>query len=492
MKNTIITKFNKTVKQFEHKKAVGDSENSLTYKELQEKAFSIGTFLGEKCIKEKPIAILMERTCNVPVAMLGILASGNFYAVLDPDSPADRLYKILNTLEPEYIIYDNSTEEIISAIPDIYKRLSYNELLTYESDSFLIHCIQSTIVSEFPAYTLFTSGSTGDPKGVLITHLNVISYIEWFTDCFDINEKTVFGSQTPFYFSMSVSDFYGAMLTGATYEIIPKLYFAFPANLVNYMNEKKVNTIYWVPSALGIIVKFNLFKFTMTDSLEKVLFAGESMPVKYLNYLKSYLPNIMYANLFGPTETTDICMYYKVNREFKDDESLPIGSVCQNCEVIIVDDELYVKGPFIAKGYYRNKYNTDLAFIQNPTHSDYPDTVYRTGDLVTKNEYNEFMYAGRKDFQIKHLGYRIEPGEIETVLNSIDNSILTLCIHEPVEDILILAYESSEDKEQELKNKAQSSLPSYMHPSKYIRLQNFPINSNGKIDRKVITKTVLK
>ena len=174
-------------------------------------------------------------------------------------------------------------------------------------------------------YILFTSGSTGIPKGTILSHKAVLSYLSWFTEEFEINEETIFGNQTPLYFSMSVSDVLSTIFSGATLYLIPKTYFSFPIKLVDYINENKINTIYWVPSALGIVSNFKVFDVKQITTLKKVLFAGEVMPTKVLNYWMDNLPNVKYSNLYGPTETTDICTFYTVDRKFESNESLPIG-----------------------------------------------------------------------------------------------------------------------------------------------------------------------
>ncbi len=504
MKKTILDYFESTVNKFPDNIAVSDINNSLTYNELMNKSKILATEIVKYNISDKPIVLLMKRTTNLPIAMMSVLYSGNFYVVLDCESPLQRIDKIITTLSPAMIIYENDLASILSELNLQIHKLDFEDAFrNIVIDEQSLENIRNKMTSSNTAYSIFTSGSTGVPKGAILTHLNVISYIHWFIKCFDINENTSFGSQTPLYFSMSVSDFYASIFTGASYNMIPKEYFAFPAKLISFMNDKKIDTIYWVPSALGIVAKFDLLKYCMPEYLKKVFFAGEVMPVKYLNYWKKYLPNILYANLFGPTETTDICSYYIVNRDFDETQNIPIGVACDNCELLVVDEngkevlddsigELLVKGPFVASGYYANKEKTSEVFVQNPLHDNYIDIVYKTGDLVKKNKYGEFDYIGRKDFQIKHLGYRIEPSEIEVVLNTVDKVDLSVCIYDKVNDKLILAYEAKNDINKELKQASEKLLPHYMQPSEFIKFDIFPKNANGKIDRKQISKVILE
>lgn len=504
MKKTIIDYFEETAKSYPQNIAIGDENNELTFDEVRNTARNIASQVAKKGVIKKPIALFMKRATSLPVAMLSVLYSGNFYVVLDYESPKTRIDKILNTLKPQMIIYESEYKDIVDTFEGDYIMLDYdNSTLTNQTDDELLNAVHAKTTSSDPAYALFTSGSTGVPKGAILTNLNVISYIHWFITCFNIDSQTVFGSQTSLYFSMSVSDFYASMFTGASYMMIPKSYFAFPAKLIMFMNEKSINTVYWVPSALGIVAKFDLFKYCMPNSLNKILFAGEVMPVKYLNYWKKYLPNALYANLFGPTETTDICSYYIVNREFEETQSIPIGVPCDNCSLFLVDDEgkevtdngvgeLYVLSPFVACGYYDNEQKTNEVFVQNPLNKCYPEKVYKTGDLVHYNEYGELEYVGRKDFQIKHLGYRIEPSEIESVLNTVDGVDLTVCIYDENEDVLILAYEAQNDLTQELKDACARLLPHYMQPTLFNKFSVFPKNANGKIDRKQIKNIILE
>lgn len=505
MKKTIIDYFEQTVSLYPDKVAVTDKEKELTFSQLKAMAMNVANVLNEKNLSNVPVAIYMKPTVNLTAAILGVLYTDNFYVVLDCESPDIRIQKILNTLNPSAILWDDHSDYLMEeekngniALLEFEENLQPLNQIQREK----IEQTQAKMTLESPAYALFTSGSTGDPKGVLVTHGNVISYISWFIECFEINSDDSFGSQTPLYFSMSVSDFYGSMFTGGCYNLIPKEHFAFPAKLIDYINDKKINVIYWVPSAMGIIVKWDLFKYAKPKYLKKIMFAGETMPVKYLNYWRKNLPDAKFANLFGPTETTDICTYYKVEREFEESQSLPIGVPCENCQAFVVEQgqqvekgqmgELYIKSPFVAKGYYRNSEKTNEAFVQNPLHNDYIDIVYKTGDLVYENSFGEFEYAGRRDYQIKHMGYRIELGEIESVLNSIDQSLMSVCVYDKTKDQLTLVYEASKEMDAELANYAANKLPVYMRPEKYEKIDNLPINQNGKIDRKAISKMILE
>lgn len=267
----------------------------------------------------------------------------------------------------------------------------------------------------------------------------------------------------------------------------------FPVKLLEYISEHKINTIYWVPTALCWVANNNVFETSDISCLKKILFAGEAMPAKQLNIWRRALPDAMYANLFGPTEVTDICNYYIVNREISDDESVPIGEACENTGILILDEEnkpvqghemgeLCVRGTTLAYGYYNNPEKTAEAFVQNPLNSSYQEIIYRTGDLVRYNEHNELIYVSRKDFQIKHLGYRIELGEIETAVSSIDGVTRNCCVFDEIKDRIVLFYSGNTEENQVVK-KLKLLVPHYMIPALVIHMDLLPVNLNGKIDR---------
>lgn len=202
---------------------------------------------------------------------------------------------------------------------------------------------------------------------------------------------------------------------------------------------------------------------------------------------------MIYANLYGPTEITDACTYYIVSRKFDNDEPLPIGIPMDNTDIIVLNDkdelvtgdevgELCVRGTSLAVGYYNNPEKTKEAFVQNPLNPAYPETIYRTGDLVKYNEYGELVYLSRKDFQIKHLGHRIELGEIEVAVSSLPEISLCCCLYDEKRQRIVLFIDAHLDKK-EIRERISSLVPDYMLPGKVVTLEDMPINANGKIDR---------
>ncbi len=500
MKN-ILEQFEQMAERFKDKTLFAEVEKSITTSEFKKRCQQLGTEIAKLGLFNQPVMVIDNRDIKTLISMFAVVYSGNHYVLLDGSSPIERLNKICAIIEPKLMLCQEKTLGTANElIKDRQCKILQIENCFNEIDLSLLNNIRQRSVSTDCVYILFTSGSTGVPKGTVITHANLLSYLPWFINCFNIDENTIFASQTPFYFSASVSDLFSSLFTGATFNIIPKSYFSFPIQLVRFLNERQVNTIYWVPSALCLVANIDLFKYEKPKFLKKVMFIGEVMPNKQLNYWRNALPDVEFANLFGPTETVDVCTYYKVNRPFRDDETLPIGVACDNAETFIIDQngkevtsqntigELYVRAPYVASGYYKNDEQTKKAFVQNPLQNNYPEIVYRTGDLVMLNRFGEYEYCGRVDFQIKHKGYRIELGEIERVAGAIENINSVVAIFDKEADKIVLIY-TGKIKKEEFYSTLTTKLPNYMLPEILIKTANLPINANGKIDRKLLTNS---
>jgi len=478
--------------------ACQDETTQVTYNELDEKATNIGINISGKLagVVRRPIVVFMDKCPECLVSFYGVAKSGNFYVCIDSKMAVERIKNIFTTLNPIAIIVKDEKAFPYEADCPVFL---YNDLIEKNDNQQAIEAngrARKYAIDTDPLYVLYTSGSTGIPKGSVITHKSVLAYAQWVVETFNLDTNTNFGSQTPFYFSMSVLDIYSCLLAGGTLTIIPKKYFSFPVKLLQYLAEKEVNTIYWVPSALSIVANMKALDYVEIPMLKKILFAGEVMPTKQLNEWRRHLPEALYANLFGPTEITDIALYYVLDREFADDEPIPIGIPCRNMDAFAINEagelisgdelgELYFRGSFVGEGYYYSPEKTKEAFVQNPLNKAYPEIVYKTGDLVRFNEYGEYMYAGRKDFQIKHMGYRIELGEIENAAAAHKDILSNVCLYDPNKDSIILIYQGGVS-EDDLYTHLKSYLPEYMRPNRLICVRSMPHNANGKIDRQLL------
>ncbi len=472
-------------------------DKAYTVSEFRIFARKIGAKILEYGFFKKPVAVLMDKSVHELSAFMGVAYSGNFYCPIDSKMPLHRIDSIFEVLQPSLLIVDKKNQKKLEGANIECLTICFEDIVESALSDEKIDSNCDRIIDTDALYILFTSGSTGIPKGVVVSHRSAISYADWVAETFDINEDSVLGNQTPFYFSMSVLDIYTTLRTGATMHLIPTSLFSFPVRLLEFIRDNLIDTIYWVPSALCLVANLKALGTRDISCIKRVLFAGEVMPAKQLNMWINELPDALFANLFGPTEFTDISNYFVVDRQLSDAESVPIGKPCKNSDVFIISDdgkeikeinvsgELYLRGSLLAYGYYNNPEKTAEAFVQNPLNSAYPEIVYKTGDLVHLNEHNELIYDGRKDFQIKHMGHRIELGEIETAASSMDGIDRCCCLYNIDNKEIVLCYSGSIDKTL-LSSQLRSLVPIYMMPSVILKLQRIPTNSNGKLDRKVI------
>lgn len=475
--------------------AIVDQYRSITFKDLRKEALHIASYIIRHFqLFHRPVCFYLDKSASCISAMMGIAYSGNFYTPIDTKMPQARIEKILETLENPVILTDKAHQEKVRNFMGVTDVFCLEDAFQEPCEESAVYEKVDKIIDTDVLYVLFTSGSTGTPKGVIIGHRSVIDYIEWVVETFHMDADTVFGNQAPFYFDNSILDIYSMLKTGATMYIIPQMYFAFPIKLLEYMQKNLINTIFWVPSALCLVANLRALPKRHVDSLSKILFCGEVMPNKQLNQWRREYPDALYGNLYGPTEITDVCAAYIVDRNFRDDEALPMGKACHNTEIFLLDEndrlvnapekegELCVRGTCLAYGYYNNPEKTKAAFVQNPLNHSYSETIYRTGDLVKYNERGELVYICRKDYQIKLMGHRIELGEIETAASAVAGVTQNCCVFDDRRQKIVMFYTGSIE-EKGLSTSLKGMIPDYMIPGKFIRLKIMPLNLNGKMDR---------
>lgn len=499
MLKSVLDYLEQSEEKFPLKSVVVDQKGTDTYSGLADKARRVGTFLLKKGLKPNDVVVvLLGKERAALSAFWGVTYAGGIYSPLDCHAPVGRLQLIMDVLKPAFMLVDEENQEKALELISKERLVFMDEAWETQPDRNALKAVQRLRIDTDPLYVIWTSGSTGVPKGVVISHRAVIDFTEESSMVMEFSEKEIFANQAPFYFDASVPDLYCTIRNGATLHIVPEGWFSSPIKVLEYIKEHGANAIFWVPSALIVTANSCALREVDVTCLKKIMFCGEVMPVKQYKIWKKYVPGAKYVNYYGPSETTYASTYYIIDREFEDYEALPIGRAAINTGVLILDEEdkpcelgeigeLCIRGSGVALGYYNNPERTREAFIQNPLSPFYRDIMYRTGDLVRENEQGEIEYVGRKDFQIKVSGYRVELGEIETAVSSVPEVESNCCLFDEKEQLIICIFTGNTDKKM-IRSKIKDALPRYMMPHKYIKLDTMPMNSNGKIDRVELKK----
>ncbi len=493
MITNILNYLEKTAVTNPDKLAFAGEKSSLTFHELLDNSKRIGTFLNKAGFYKKPVVVFMEKGPEAIAATFGVIYAGDYYVVIDEEMPAFRIELILKTLDAQCMICDETTMELPAKFGYTGRICQYDRMVHCFAEDEILDEVRRHQLDTDPIYAVFTSGSTGVPKGVLACHRSVIDYIESFTEAAHLDESCVFANQAPLYFDAPLKEIGATLKFGATTYMVPKQLFMFPLKLVEYLNEHKINTLCWAASALSLVSSMKTFAKVVPEYIKTITFVGEVFPVKQLNEWKRVLPDAKFYNLYGPTETTGVCCIYEVDREFELEEMIPAGRPFKNCDILLLSDdgkevaqgevgEICVKGTCLTLGYYNNPEKTAECFVQNPLNTIYPELIYKTGDLGRLNERGELMYVSRKDFQIKHMGHRIELGEIEVVASAMDGIESVCCLFDNEKKKIIFYYTGAATKA-EAASYVKEKLPRYMFPSYFEQLERMPYTANGKIDR---------
>ncbi len=502
MQTNILQYLEETVKKFPNKVAFADEDFSLSFTELFDQSRSIGSYLiSQDCYKE-PVVVFMNRHPKAIAAFLGVAYSGCFYVPVDEEMPSFRIELIIKKLKPKALICDPASLDLLEKYKYEGLVLLYDDIVNTPINQAALDKIRSKAIDTDPLYIVYTSGSTGIPKGIVGSHRAVIDYIESLSPVLSYNSETVFGSQSPLYFDACLREIIGTIKHGSTTYLIPKSYFMFPIKLVDFLNEYKVNTICWVVPALTMISSLGVLEKKKPEYLHTIAFVSEIFPIKQFNIWRKALPEAKFVNLYGPTETTGICTYYIVDRDFGLDDVIPIGGPLKNTDIFLLDEndqepplgelgEICIRGTCLTHGYYNDFERTQEAFVQNPLNTVYPELIYRTGDLAKYNEYGELVFVSRKDFQIKHMGHRIELGEIEINATGIDGVHQACCVYDKDKSKIVLYYVGS-ISEREVAGQLKKALPRYMVPNSIRSLETMPLTANGKINRSYLKEITEK
>jgi amino acid adenylation domain-containing protein len=487
------------------KVAVTDQTRALTFGELWTEAIRLATHIAARLPDvNAPVAVLLPKSVDVVVADVAILLTGNFYTNLDDKSPPERLARLLANVAPATVVTSSALAGMATDAGIERDRLVLVDEVpaTPLEDGWLaaLDDRRRAVIDTDPVCLINTSGSTGVPKSVILSHRGTIDFIDWCLDTFDFDADDVFGSLSPLYFDIYTLELYVACATGATIHLIPEKTAAFPKNLVEFLADRQVTFIFWVPTIMVNIANLGILESVTPASLRKVFFAGEVFPTRHMNIWRRAIPGAQFVNLYGPIEIHVDCTYFVVDREFDDSEPLPIGSACRNSDVFILDEhnelitapgrsgELCVRGSSLAMGYYNNPEQTERVFVQNPLNARYPERIYRTGDLASYNDRGEIVFGGRRDHQVKHQGFRIELSEIETAVLALPEVENACVLYDRDKKAITLVYQSDDElSPRHFRTQLQDRLPKYMLPTEFVRLPDMPRNQNGKIDRQLLS-----
>jgi amino acid adenylation domain-containing protein len=475
----------------------------LSYGELDAAANRLARALVEAgCRKGDRVCFLYPKKPAAMVWMLGILKAGAMHVPLDLASPAERLRRIVNSCEPRFILAAGPAEQLARELSDHTKdfprlvwlentvpaglraAFTLKDVARASSDG-----VQITARSEDPAHILFTSGSTGIPKGVVITHANVMAFVDWGLKHFGLSETDRVSGHTPLHFDLSTYDIFGAYAAGAELHVVPLETALLPHRLAEWIRVSRLTQWFSVPSVLNYMAKVDAVRPHDFPELRRVMWCGEVLATPVLIHWMKRLPHARFTNLYGPTETTIASSYYDMPACPENPaEHIPIGRACDGEELLLINDEIHIGGVGLSPGYWRDPEKTAAAFVPHPSRPG--SRIYRTGDLGRLRPDGLFELVGRADTQIKSRGYRIELGEIEAALASLAQLRESAIVAIPSQGFeqwqICCAYVAMEGcslTPGALRNELAKLIPGYMMPARWSEYQALPRNAHGKVDR---------
>ena len=490
---TVLAYLDERIKDGPDRPMLRDERETLTFADVAACSDAIGSALLRHGADREPVLVFMKRGGAMIAAFFGVWKASCFYVPVDAEMGESRIRSILDRVRPRFAITDETADALLSVCGFSGEAIPFETVRTGPVDRALLDAAEAKTLDSDAAYLVFTSGSTGAPKGVVGVHRAVCDYAEQITKTLHADASDVFGMQAPLYVDACLKEILSALKCGSSVVLVPKRLFTSPVPLVEFLNAHRVTALCWVVPALTLISALHTFDAVVPESLRTVAFGSEVMPPKQLKIWRAHVP-ARYLNLYGPTECTGMSCFYEVDRDFEPGERIPIGRAFDNTEIFLVDEngnradegEIFIRGTAVCHGYYRDPERTAKAFVQNPLNPDYPETVYRTGDLGRINDRGELEFLGRKDDQIKHMGHRIELGELEAAARTVDGVNAACAVFDRERSVLGLIYTGTVEKAA-LLAALRAKLPEYLLPKRTAKVDALPLTENGKTDRKAAT-----
>lgn len=500
--------------RFPEKPAFVYEGESISYQQLHQRSNGAAQALITNGVKKGDrVGVLMPKSLNMPIGLYGVLKAGAVAVPIDPQMPVERLAAVLKDAGIQALITAPEVlgvVEKLSARPDLAIRFVLGvenagqlsgRCMSFEAAAKTDRTPIVHMVEDDPAYMLFTSGSTGQPKGILHSHCSGLAYARLAAETYNLNAQDRLANFAPLHFDQSTFDFYAGPLRGACTVMVPQAFGIATESLARLICEEQITIWYSVPSILVQLVTRDALEGKDLNSLRWVLFGGEPFPPKHLKRLIAILPGAQFSNVYGPTEVNQ-CTQYTVEQGWAGQDDIPIGKPWANTEALVVDDsdqpvepesigELLIRSPTMMLGYWQRPDLNEIAFYERQEPGGSTSRFYRTGDLVRVNSSGNLEFIGRRDRQVKSRGYRVELDEIEAVL----------CLHDQVLEAGSFAVKNdAQSTEIEAAVVTQDSaltdrvllkhcaihLPAYARPRRITILSALPKTRTGKIDRKAL------